>query len=170
MPNRNIDVENLIFEYLSAEGMFKEKLNVPNIDFGFIFSFPPGPKGQNMSVFKPSKRNFINIVIKVQLSKTHQQALNSLKNAKKYEFFNNMRKYFINKEVYFRIDKKNFMYEIIGQIFVDNDNFIPINDFFKSIQKVYYCYLFSNLLLDDYCSGKEPSLEQSSKYDYSLYS
>lgn len=170
MPNRNSDVETLIHDYLSAESMLKEKLSTPNIDFGFTFSFPPGAKGQNMSVFKPKNRNFINIVIKVKLSKTYIDAINKLKENMQLEIFTNIRKYFINKEVYFRIDKKSYIIEIIEQQFFDKDEYIPINDFFKSIQKIYYCYLFSNLLLDDYCSGKEPSLKKHSNFDYSLYS
>ena len=171
MPNKDIKVENLIRDYLLDEGLLKEKLSSPDVDFGFVFSFPPGPKSQNMSVFKPKSRTFIHIAIRIQLSKKHADALNSLKDNKKFEFFNNIRNYFIAKEVYFKIDTNKLIIEIIEQIFPDTDGFIPKNIFFKAVQKVFYCFLFSNLLVDDYCSGKEISSKKlGSGYDFSLYS
>lgn len=171
MLNKDIKVENLIRDYLLDEGLLKEKLSSPDVDFGFVFSFPPGPKSQNMSVFKPKSRNFIHIAARIQLSKKHADALNSLKNNKKFEFFNNIRNYFIAKEVYFKIDTNKLIIEIIEQIFPDTDGFIPKNNFFKAVQKVFYCFLFSNLLVDDYCSGKEISSKKlGSGYDFSLYS
>ena len=171
MSNRELNLESLIREYLLDEGLLKKKLSSSDVDFGFVFSFPPGPKSQNMSVFKPKSRNFIHIAVRIQLSKKHADALNSLKGNKKFEFFNNIRNYFITKEVYFKIDTNKLIIEIIEQIFPDRDGFIPKNIFFKAVQKIFYCFLFTNLLVDDYCSGKEISSKKlGSGYDFSLYS
>jgi len=136
MPNKDIKIEDLIRDYLLDEGLLREKLSSSNVDFGFVFSFPPGPKAQNMSVFKPEGRNFIHIAIRIQLSKKHADALNSLKDNKKFEYLNNIRNYFIIKEVYFKIDTNNLMFEIIEQIFPDTDGLITKNNFFKAAQKV----------------------------------
>ena len=87
MSNKKPNLENLIRDYLIDEGILKEKLRSSDFDFGFVFSFPPGPKSQNMSVIKLKNRSFIQIAIRVQLSKEHINKLNSLKDNKKFQFF-----------------------------------------------------------------------------------
>ncbi|MFX1393616.1 MAG: DUF2299 family protein [Promethearchaeota archaeon] len=164
-------LKNLIRDYLLDEGILREKISNPNFEFGFIFSFPPGPKYQMMSVFKPKNKNFIHIAMRIQLSENHAKELKALKDNKGLQFFTDIRKYFINKEVYFKIDINNFIYEIIEQIFLNKEGEISRNYFFKGIQKVFYCFLFSNLLLMEYCSGKEISTAKfGAEFDFSLYS
>ncbi|TFG07061.1 MAG: DUF2299 domain-containing protein [Promethearchaeota archaeon] len=171
MPSKNGNLKSLIQEYLLDEGILRQKISDSKVDFGFIFTFPPGPRSQQMSVFKPKDKNFLNIVVRIQLSKQHANKLTSLKNNKGFQFFNDLKKYFLIKEVYFKIDAQNFMYEIIEQIFPDKDGHVAKNVFFKTIQKVFYCFLYSNLLLDEYCSGKTgASSKLGSKFDFSLYS
>ena len=60
MSNRDLNLENLIQEYLSDEGILEKKLESSDFEFGFIISFPPGPKSQNMSCLlytSPSPRD-----------------------------------------------------------------------------------------------------------------
>jgi len=58
MPFDKTSVENLIHEYLLDEGVLKEKLTSDKFDFGFIISFPPGPKSQ-IQLKRIRKINFL---------------------------------------------------------------------------------------------------------------
>ncbi|MFX1258245.1 MAG: DUF2299 family protein [Promethearchaeota archaeon] len=171
MSIKKIKTESLIRDYLLDEGILKEKLTNSNFDFGFVISFPPGPKSELLSVYKPKNKNKIDITIRIKLSEKHAKTLTSLKNNRIFQFYNDIRRYFIIKEVYFKIDFKNFMYEIHEQIFLDNNESISKNDLFKGIKKVFYCFLFSNLLLEEYCSEKELSSKKFTPgFDFSFYS
>ena len=154
MPSHKNSIEKLIYEYLIDEGVFKDKLTSAKLDFGFIISFPLGPKSQNLSIYKLNNINAILITIRFQISKEKAVILNSLKNNKKHQFFNDLRKYLLIKEVFFKIDFQNLIVEIHEQIYPDEKSFISKNSLFKLIQKVFYCYVFSNLLLKEYCMGK----------------
>ena len=171
MSAKKRNIENLIRDYLLDEGILREKISDSKLDFGLIFSFPPGPNSEQLSVFSPKKKSFIIIAIRTQLSQKHAQALDSLKDNKKLQFFNDLKKYFLIKEVYFVLDARNNRYEIHEQLFPDNDDYISKNSFFKGILKVFYCYFFSNVLLGEYCSGKEITPAKfSPEFDRSLYS
>jgi len=166
-------IKNLIQDYLLEEGFLQGKIpnNNLKLDFGFFFSFPPGPMGKRMSVFKLKEKNFIIISINTQISKKQVNILNSLENQKKNQFFSDLRKFFIIKEVYFKIDTNNFIYEIDDHIFFDEYGIIPKNLFFNVVRKIYYCFFFANLILSEYCSGKEiSSKENFSQLDFSIYS
>lgn len=166
-------IDNLIQEYLLEEGILREKLPDPNseLDFGFIFSYPPGPKGLSMNVLKPKNKSFIIVAIRRQIPESHIKALNSQKNNKTLQFFTDIRKYFLIKEVFFQIDINNYRYEINDQLYLTKDGFISKDSFFKGIRRIYYCFTFSNLILKEYCSGKEiASKEFSADFDLPLYS
>ena len=45
---------------------------------------------------------------------------------------------------------KNFTFEIHEQIYPDKEGYISKNSLFKLIQKVFYCYLYSNLLVEEH--------------------
>ena len=170
--NKN-QIKELIREYLLDEGLLREKISnsKSNMEFGYVFSFPPGARGQRMSVFKPNNKDFIVIIIRTQLSKKHVAALNSLEDDKKFQFFADLRKFFIIKEVFFQIDVQNYRYEINHQIFLKKDGSVSKNSFFKSIKHIFYCFMYSNLILSEYCSEKiKSSKEPTSGFDFSLYS
>ena len=154
MPSDKTRIENLIHEYLLDEGAFKDKLTSDKFDFGFIISFPPGPKSQNLSIYKPKNINGIFITVKFQISKEKAGILNSFEDNKNHQFFNNLRKYLIIKEVFFKFNFQNYIIEIHEQIYPNKKGFISKNSLFKLIQKVFYCYVFSNLLIEDYCKGE----------------
>jgi len=171
MSKKNSKIEHFIREYLLDEGFLREKITDPklNLDFGFIFAFPSGQRGQRMSVFKPKNKNLIIISIRIQLSKPHSKALNSLEDDKNIQFFSDLRKYFLMKEVFFQIDIQNYRYEINDQLYLDNEGIVSKDSFFKTIRKVYYCFIFSNILLKEYCSGKEIKTKEFDSFDFSLY-
>jgi len=68
MPSVKNRVEDLLHDYLLEEGILKDKIDSTKFDFGFIISFPPGPKSQNLSVYKPKNRDSIFITIRFQIS------------------------------------------------------------------------------------------------------
>ena len=171
MSIKKSKIENLIREYLLDEGILREKLPGSDFDFGFIFSFPHRPKSQRMSTFKPRGKNFIVISIRIQISKSQINTLNSLKDNKKIQFFVDLRKFFLIKEVFFRIDIQNYRYEINDQLYINNDGTISKDSFFKTIRKVFYCFVYSNIILEEYCSGEQTKSKKfDSDFDLSLYS
>ena len=173
MSERKIKIKSLIRKYLLDEGLLRENLPDPKsqFEFGYIFSFPPGQQEQRMSVFKPKNKNFIVIIVSTQISKQHVDALNSLKDNRKMQFFEDLRKFFIIKEVFFRIDVQNYRYEINDQLFLKRDGSVSRNAFFKAIRKIFYNFMYSNIILSEYCSGKLKSSNGTpSGFDFSLYS
>jgi hypothetical protein len=181
MSNKESKIKKLIQDYLLEEGLLRGKISDPKLEFGLQFIFPPGKDpigrqiGRNMVVLKPKKKDIIIVSLGVQISKPHIKALNSLEDHKKMSFFMDLRKSFLLKDVFYRIDIKNFRYEITDQIFLNKDEFISKNSFFKIIQKVFNCGAYSNIILGEYCAGKiKPEDFLKSKEfpdsDFSLYS
>ena len=148
------NIKVLIQEYLTQEGLLKENLVDPKIEFGFKFVFPPVPMGKIMFVIKPKNKNIIIITIGTQISEPHVNALNALENSKKLQFFLDLRKFFLLKDVYFRIDLEEYRYEISEQMFVEKEGTITKNNFYNSVRKVFNCDAYSNIILEEYCSGK----------------
>jgi hypothetical protein len=176
MKENSINIRELIQEYLLDEGLLRNKLPDADqkLEFGFQFVFPPGPVSQKMVVLKPKNKDLIIISNPIQIAPQHIEALNSIDVSKKQSFFMELRKYFLAKDVFYRIDTQNSRYEISDQIFLKKDGSISKNSFFKSIRKVFTCSAFSNLILNEYCYGKLKS-DDDSKSDeftsnFSLYS
>ena len=170
-----IKIESTIRDYLIEEGLLRKKIKDPKLEFGYQFSFPPGQGGHIMAVFKPKNKNLIIISSGTQISDQHINALNLLKNDKKLHYFMDLRKFFLLKDVFFRIDVNHYRYEISDQKFLKEDRIISKNSLFKSIRKVFNCAAYSNIILAQYCSGqiKEEDFDKSkdlTKSDFSLYS
>ncbi len=170
------NIKDLIQDYLLDEGLLRNKISndEKKLEFGFQFVFPPGPIAQNMVVIKPKNKDLIIISNPIQISPQQVEALNSLEDNRKIFFFMDIRKFFLVKDVFFRIDTQKFRYEISDQMFLKKDGTISKNSFFKSIRKVFTCSAYSNMLLNEYCSGKiRPEDMAKSKdftSDFSLYS
>ena len=169
-------IRNLIREYLLDEGILREKIKDQKIDFGFQFAFPPGQISKIMFVIKPKNKDIIIVTIGTQISDPHINALNSLNDNKKMQFFMELRKFFLLKDVYFRISVDKYRYEISDQVFLKEDGSISKNVFFKSIRKVFNSAAYSNIILEEYCSEKikpedfTKAKEFTSGTDFSLYS
>ena len=169
-------IKSLIRDYLLDEGILREKLKDPKIEFGFQFIFPPSSASKIMFVIKPLNKEFIIISIGTQISELHIQALNTLDINKKMEFFIELKKFFLLKDVYFRISIDNYRYEISDQVFLKRNKTISKNQFYKSIRKVFTSEAYSNIILEEYCSGKikpediNKTQEFSSGSEFSLYS
>jgi hypothetical protein len=171
-------IKDLIHDYLLDEGLLRKRISEPRLEFGFQFTFPPGSgapnrQGQNMVVFQPKKKeDLIIITVGTQISKPHVEALKKL-NDKKIQFFMDLKKFLLLKDLFFRIDIQNYRYEISNQIFIDPENMISKNEFFNSIQKIFNSAVYSNILLGEYCSGtiKPEDLDKSKNtgMGFSLY-
>ncbi|MBY9012424.1 MAG: DUF2299 family protein [Candidatus Lokiarchaeota archaeon] len=170
------NIKDLIQEYLLDEGLLRNKIPLDDkkLEFGFQFIFPPGPIAQKMVVIKPKSKDLIIISNPIQIAPQQVEALNALEENRKIFFFVDIRKFFLAKDVFFRIDTQNFRYEISDQIFLKREGTISKNSFFKSIRKVFTCSAYSNMILNEYCSGKiKPEDVTKSKdftSDFSLYS
>ncbi|MFX1375857.1 MAG: DUF2299 family protein [Promethearchaeota archaeon] len=160
MNSKEREIKLLIQEYLLDEGLLRGKISDKRLDFGFQFIFPPGNDpmgrsiGRNMAVIKPKDKNLIVISLGTQISKPHVDALNSLKEEKKMQFFWELRKFFLVKDLFYRIDIPNFRYEIIDHIFLKDDGSVSKNSFFKSIRRIFDGAAYSNIILGEFCSGK----------------
>ena len=176
MTNTANNIKNLIQDYLLDTGLEVKKISIDEkkLEFGFQFLFPPGPIAQKMVVIKLKNKDLIIISNPIQISPQQVEALTALEENRKLYFFMDIRKFFLAKDVFFRIDAQNFRYEISDQIFLKRDGTISKNSFFKSIRKVFTCSAYSNMILNEYCLGKiKPEDITKSKdfsSDFSLYS
>jgi hypothetical protein len=155
MPSSTKNIENLIHKYLSEESILKNEIVSDNFDFGFVISFPPGPRSRELSVYKPKEANSIFISIRFQISQEKAKIFNSLKNQEQQQFFSDLRKYLLMREVLFKVNFQNLIIEIQEQIYPNKEGYISKNSLFKLILKVFYSYLNSNILLEEYLLGKK---------------
>lgn len=171
MSAKGSKIKDLVQEYLLDEEILRKKIDDPKIEFGFQFSFPPGPGGQMMAVFKPKGKDILIVQIGTQISEPHQQALNDLDD-KKLNFFIGLRKVLLLKNLLFRIDVQNFRYEISDQIFLNKSATISKNVLFKMIRKVFSTAAYCNVMLGEYTSGKikPEDFSKETGADFSLYS
>ncbi len=182
MSKNESKIKSLVQDYLLDEGLLRNKIPDPKVDFGFQFTFPPGkdpigrPIGKKMLVYKPKEKNILVISVGTQISQPHINALNSLDETKKVNFFMDLRKHFLMKDVLYRIDIQNYRYEIIDQYFLPKSEDISKDMFFKGVRKVFNCMAYSNIILGEYCAGKvklediSKSKEFSTGSDFTLYS
>ena len=182
MNEEKNNLKTIILEFLSEENLSPNKFSDPKLEFGYKFIFPPGrdplgrPIGQKMLIFKPKQKDMVIISIATQISKIHIDALNSLDHKKKMQFFMDIRKHFLLKDVLYRIDIPNYRYEISEQIFFSRYEIISKNALFKAIRKIFDTMVYSNLILNEYCEGKikpedlDRAKDFSSGSDFTLYS
>ncbi len=172
MTDNESNIKHLIQEYLLDEGLLRKKIPIDDkkLEFGFQFvCFKT-----KMVVLKPKNKDLIIISNPIQIAPQQVDALNALEDNKKLQYFMDLRKFFLIRDVFFRIDTQKFRYEISDQIFLKKDGTISKNSFFKSIRKVFTCAAYSNMILNEYCIGKiKPGDFSKSKdftSDFSLYS
>ncbi|MGQ4872859.1 MAG: DUF2299 family protein [Promethearchaeota archaeon] len=174
MAVKESKLKHNIREFLLDEGILRGNIKDNKLDFGFQFTFPPGPGGQNMAVFKPKGKDLIIISLGTQISPPHVEALNALGD-KQMNFFIDLRKFLLLRNMLFRIDIKNYRYEISEQIFIDEEKLISKNRFFKYIRKVFSSAAYANMILSEYCEGRvkfspdKKAKDLSSSTDFSLY-
>ncbi|MHA1191960.1 MAG: DUF2299 family protein [Promethearchaeota archaeon] len=182
MSEKENNIKFLILEYLSDENLQPNKISDTKLEFGFQFIYPPGKDphgrsiGKGMVVYEPKNKELLIISVGTKISRPHVEALNSLQKPKKMQFFMDIRKHFLLKDVLYRIDIKNHRYEISDQIFLSKNDSLSKNTFFKSIRRVFDAMVYSNMILAEYCVDKiKPedllkTKDLDSGSDYTLYS
>jgi hypothetical protein len=65
------------------------------------------------------------------------------------------------------MDIQKMIIEIHEQFYPQKEKIISKDSVFKKMQKVFYCYIYSNLILEEYCKGKD---KLSDKFDLSIFS
>lgn len=151
MTQKKSNFEDSIREILLEGGILREKLEGPDYEFGFICSYPPGRRGQKISIIKPKKKNSLFVIIRFQISEDRIKLVKSIKNKQGYQVFNDIQKFLLSKEMLFKIEPEKFRFEIFEEIFIEADDYIPIDLIFKGFQRVFYGNLYSNILIDEYC-------------------
>jgi len=146
-------VETFLLKYLEDENLLSKKIEDRKLEFGFVFSFPPGLKKVSMQVVQPKQEDFIIMTLGIQIPDTYIKALNSLDLKKKNRFYFEVRKFLLQKNFLFSFDLRNFRYQISDQIYLTQDIGISKNDFFHIIRKIYNAGQYCNMLLGEYCSA-----------------
>ena len=148
----------MIRKYLLDEGLLREKIKKPHLDFGFQFVFPKGvdpssgrQKGRPFMVTKPKNKDFIEISSPIVIDKKQVEILQ--KEDKKKYFFSKLQKYLLNRNFYFQLDGKNNRYVIIDNIFLSNTGTVSKNVFFKSIRKIFTSTIYTIIILNEICSN-----------------
>jgi len=147
----------LVREYLLEEGLLREKLQDPRLEFGFQFIFPKGadpagkPIGRHFLAIKPANQNYLEISSATRISPEHIKCLNALEPKTRTAFFNDIKKIFLLKNMFFTIDAKDNKFAVIDSIFLGSDKELSKNLFFKSVRKIFTCTLHAITILEDYC-------------------
>ncbi len=155
MDNNKQDIQNLIKIYLEQEGLLDKIIEEPGIKFGFQFNYPfskdlSSQKNQSIVLYQPNNKDFLIISISTQISKHHSKLfLNDLN--RKNQFFMDIKKIILIKNLFFRIDTRKDCYEISDQIFLDSIKQISKNEFYKRVRKLYNVHVYCNLILIEYC-------------------
>lgn len=176
MSIKESKIKILIRGFLSEESLLRKDLIDPRIEFGFQFVFPPGQESHIMATYKPKNKDLLIVSIGTQIADPHVEALNSLENEKRNQFFMDLRKFFLSRDVFYRINVQKYRYEISDQIFIESNESVSKNLFFKSVQKIFNSAVYSNIILGEYCLGKITAedftkiKEFSSGPNFSLYS
>ncbi len=171
-----------IQDYLLEEGLLREKIQNPKLEFGFQFIFPPGndpvgrPIGQKMAVYKPKEKELIIIEMGSQIPQPFINALKNQGTDKIHQIFNDLKKVFLMKDLFFRIDQNKFVYIISDQFFLSSDGILSKNDLFDKIKKIFNTFVYSTIIVQEYCAGKvkpedlDKNKEYSAGSDFTLYS
>lgn len=151
--------ESMILEYLREENLFSKKIDDHQLEFGYLFSFPPGPKKVPMQVIQPKQKDFILITLGIQIPDPYIKALNSIETKKMNEFYFEIRKFLLLQNFMFRFDLKHYRYQISDQIYENGEKTISKNKFFAIVRKIYNSGQYCHIILAEYCSEKIDSKE-----------
>lgn len=61
MSSKESKIKTMIREYLLDEGLLKENIKDPRLEFGFKFEFPPEKDPSGRPIGKPIKSFYLNI-------------------------------------------------------------------------------------------------------------
>ena len=161
MSSKEIKIKVLIREYLLDEGLLRENIKDPRLEFGFKFEFPPGkdpsgrPIGKPFTVAKLKKKDRLDISINIGIDPKTVKMLQSKKN----ELFNELKKLFLSMHVMFNIDVNNYRFNLIDVIYLDNDKLISKNTFYKSVRILHDAAIHSFIIIGEYVKQEHDGLD-----------
>ncbi|MFX1321124.1 MAG: DUF2299 family protein [Promethearchaeota archaeon] len=147
-------VEDLLVRYLKEENLLKKKIINPEIEFGYVFGFPPKQQRQSMQVVSPKKGDYIVISLGIQIPDVFIQALNDIEPQKKVHFYIDIRKFLLAQNFLFRFELALNRYHISDQLYFEEGGVISKDKFFKSVRRIYNASQYCTLLLEEYCMDK----------------
>ncbi|TFG25336.1 MAG: DUF2299 domain-containing protein [Promethearchaeota archaeon] len=161
MSSKESKIKTVIREYLLDEGILRENIKDPRLEFGFKFEFPPGkdpsgrPIGKPFTVAKLKKKDRLDISINIGIDPKTVKMLES----RKTELFNDLKKLFLSMHVMYSIDVNNNRYNLIDIIYLDNNNLISKNTFYKSVRILHDAAIHSFIIIGEYVKGEHDGLD-----------
>ena len=161
MSSKETKIKTLIREYLLDEGILRENIKDPRIEFGFKFDYPPGkipsgkPIGKPFTVVVPKKKDRLDISINIGIAPNIIKILESRKN----ELFNDLKKLFLSMHVMFNINVKNYIFNLIDIIYLDDNNLVSKNTFYKSVRLLHDAAIHSFIIIGEYAKREHDGLD-----------
>ena len=163
--------KNLIRNYLTDEGILIEEIKDAKFKFEYKFTYPPSAKGQKITIVRLQEKDYILIFSGVQIPDQFIKIITKFKDAKKYQLFNDLKKIFILKDYFYKIDIPKYRFEISDQLFFKTNGYISKNTLFQGLRKLYSCIVYSKIVIEEYCMvGVKTNSRESMNYDFSLFS
>ena len=161
MSSKETKIKTLIREYLLDEGILRENIKDPRLEFGFKFEYPPGknplgkPIGNPFTVVSLKKKNRLDISINVGIDPKTAKMLES----RKTELFNDLKKLFLSMHVMFNIDVNNYRFNLIDVIYLNNNKLISKNTFYKSVRLLHDAAIHSFIIIGEYVKQEHDGLD-----------
>ena len=149
-----INMENVIKKYIERiGGIKKEKLDIPNMDFAFKFKYPNPQVGRGFIVIKRKDKQIIEIFTRTHLSSEHSNTYLALPKKKKRELIKSINKKILENVLTtsLRFEDKQ-LFAIIEKIYFDNEEDLNINQFYKTVRRIYSCAMECVILIQDFFS------------------
>lgn len=149
------EIEKKVKDWCTEEGIFKIKRpNDPKADFIFDLTYPFNhPRPMHFLALVPKDRDFIRVICGTKISPPHLQCLKKAEVRQK--FLQTFTKTMLFQQVLHSLKhEKNVpvFWELSDQIYFDG---LTKNEFFKSLQKIYFATVSSILLLNELCGAGE---------------
>ena len=163
--------KGIINKYLEDEGISLEEINNAKFNFGYKFAYPPSGRGQMITLVNPKEKDYILLLTGVQIPNQYIKIINKFNDAKKYKLFNDLKKIFIVKNYFFKLDIQKYRFEISDQLFFKADGKSSKNTLFQGLRRLYGCILYSKIVIEEYCRiNMKLESQESINFDFSLYS
>ncbi len=161
MSSKETKIKALIQEYLLDEGILRENIKDPKLEFGFKFEYPPGkdpsgkPIGKPFTVAKLKKKDRLDISINVGIDPKTAKMLEP----RKTELFNDLKKLFLSMHVISNINAINYRYNLIDIIYLDDNNLVSKNTFYKSVRLLHDAAIHSFIIIGEYAKREHDGLD-----------
>ena len=138
---------------LKIGGLLKEEIHEPKLEFGLHFIYPNN-LGNPMTVVQLKKKEYIEISFPIKIGEKHIEVFKGLNKVDKRNFMKTLQKKLLQTGLLFNYDfQQRYMISLVDKLFIDNDR-ISLNDFFKSVQRVYSQAVAILIFVQDFFSDE----------------